>query len=324
MIRPHSDRIAVGVIGVGSMGEHHARILSELPAADLVGVTDADFDRAEAVANRYGTRALSMDTLLERCSAVTVAVPTRAHEEVVTSCLEADTHVLVEKPIAHSVEAARRLAETANRAGLVLQVGHVERFNPAVRTARDVLEDLTPIAVDAQRLGPPIDRQGDRSVTTDLMIHDVDLVHWLLGTPPTVMSAAAGADGAYATATLRNGPVIATLTASRVTQQKVRRLAITTEDCLVVVDYLEQSVTIHRDSYPEYVRDDGGTRYRHEHVLERPQVDSGEPLRLELEAFLESVHTGARPQVTPSEAIAALETVQSIERHLVDRLEVSP
>ncbi|WP_222918385.1 Gfo/Idh/MocA family oxidoreductase [Natrinema sp. SYSU A 869] len=313
------EPIRAGVIGVGSMGENHARVYGELPTVELAGVTDHDDGIAERVAERYETDPVDLETLCERCDLVTVAVPTHAHYETVSTCLEAGVHVLVEKPISKTVEQGYTLAEQAREAGLVLQVGHIERFNPAVQTVEELIDDLDVISVEAERLGPPIDRTAPGNVIFDLMVHDVDIVGSLLDDRPHSVAAMGVNDGRYATATIEYDDAIATVTASRVTQKKVRKLTVTARECLVEVDYLEQSVLIHRDSYPEYLTDDGQSRYRHESVVERPRVDSGEPLRNELESFVEAVRTGAEPEVTAEDGIAALETVQ-----LIDRLATGP
>ncbi|WP_255191000.1 Gfo/Idh/MocA family protein [Natronobeatus ordinarius] len=311
----HSSSLRAGVVGVGSMGENHARVYSELRTADLVGVADLDEEQAERVAREYGTEAHSFDRLLETCDVVTVAVPTAAHHETVGACLDAGVHVLVEKPIADTLEAARDLERRAHEAGVVLQVGHIERFNPAVETLAALVDDLDVIAVEAERLGPPVDRCGDDGVVLDLMIHDVDVVRSLLGADPESIAAMGTDDGEYATAKLQYpGGVIASFTASRVTQKKIRRLTVTARECLVEVDYLDGSVLIHRDSFPAYVTDDGRNRYRHESVVERPRVDNGEPLRRELESFLEAARTGAEPAVPAVDGIRALETAQAIDR----------
>jgi len=313
------EQTRAGVIGVGSMGENHARVYAELPRVDLVGVTDHDDDVADRVAAEYDTEAVSLETLCERCDVVTVAVPTHAHYKTVSACLEADVHVLVEKPIAETIQQSRKLAEKAHDSGLVLQVGHIERFNPAVQTVAELIDDLDVISVAAERLGPPVDRVAPGNVIYDLMVHDVDVVGAILGERPHSVAAMGTDDGQYATATIEYDDVVATVTASRVTQKKVRRLTVTARECLVEVDYLEQSVLIHRDSYPEYLADDGQSRYRHESVVERPRVDTGEPLRNELESFVEAVRTGSEPEVTAEDGIEALKTVQ-----LIDRLAMGP
>ncbi|RKD97364.1 Gfo/Idh/MocA family protein [Halopiger aswanensis] len=307
-----------GVIGVGAMGENHARVYSELRGVDLVGVSDHDTDLAQTVADEYGTEAVPLEELLDRCDVVTVAVPTHVHYDLVTTCLEEDVHVLVEKPIAETVEEGRQMADLADERDLVLQVGHIERFNPAVRTVAELIDDLDVISLEAERLGPPIDRDAPGNVIFDLMVHDVDIVGSILADTPDEIAAMGTEDGRYATATMEYDDVVATLTASRVTQKKVRKLSVTARECFVEVDYLEQSVLIHRDSFPEYVNDEGQKRYRHESVVERPRVDNGEPLRHELESFVESVRTGTEPEVTPQDGIEALEAVQTIDSIVAD------
>lgn len=314
---PSARPISAGVIGVGSMGENHARVYGELRSVDLACVSDDDDEVAQRVAREYDTDAVAFDTVLERCDVVTVAVPTSVHYDVVSKCLDAGVHVLVEKPIAETVEEGRALAEQAADAGLVLQVGHIERFNPAVQTVTELIDDLEVISLEAERLGPPLERTSLGNVVSDLMVHDIDIARAILDGQPDAMTAMGTDDGQYATATLQYDDVVASLTASRVTQKKVRRLTVTARECLLEVDYLQQSVLIHRNSYPEYVVDDGKRRYRHESVIERPRVDNGEPLRHELEAFLEAVRTDSEPVVTAEDGIAALETVQTISA-LVD------
>lgn len=309
-----SDHTRVGVIGVGSMGSHHARVYAELHEAELVGVHDVDADRAAAVAARHGTVALTADELLEEAEAVSVAVPTRYHHEVARRAIDAGVDVLVEKPLAATVEQARRLLAHSNREGVTLQVGHVERFNPAVRAIAKVVPDLDVVGIDARRLGPPVDREDDASVALDLMLHDLDVALSVVEGDDVEIVAAAGARGnRYVGATVRFGDVVGTFRASRVTQRKVRRLSITAEECTVAVDYIDRSVRIFRQSVPEYVQRDGDVRYRHASVIERPTVENGEPLKFQLEAFLTAVRTGERPPVTGTDGLRALALAREIE-----------
>lgn len=320
-----SPPLRAGVVGVGAMGKNHARLYSELHDVDLVGVSDLDRAQASRVAETYGTEPRSLETLLEACDVATVAVPTMAHHETVGACLDAGVHVLVEKPIAETIEQGRDLAARAREAGVVLQVGHIERFNPAVQTLHELITDLDVIAIEAERLGPPVDRMGEDSVAIDLMIHDIDVVGSLREGSPKWVTGTGTANGQHTTATFQYPDgVLATLTASRVTQKKVRRLTITARDCYVEVDYLEQRVLIHRKSLPEYVTEDGQNHYRHESVIERPRVENREPLRCELEAFLEAVRTGTDPEVTAEDGLWALEMVQTVDRlATADTMEVA-
>jgi predicted dehydrogenase len=309
-----TDRLRAGVIGVGKMGQNHARVYRELPNVDLIGVADRDPAAARAVANEYGTRHMQTEPLLVAADLVSVAVPTPAHAAVVRDCIDAGVHVLVEKPFVTDPDVGRSLASAAVDADVTLQVGHIERFNPAVRTLTDIVPDLDVIAIDAQRLGPPVDRSMGAGVVFDLMIHDLDIATSLLGTDVASVSATGTRDGEYATATCEFGTdVVATFTASRLTQQKVRRLGITAESCRITVDYTSQSVDIHRGAVPEYVQTDGALRHRTESVVERPYVENGEPLKAELESFVAAVRTGAPPEVSPMDGIRAVELAQRIE-----------
>ena len=306
-------------MGVGSMGSHHARVYAELQNTELVGVHDVDGDRAASVAAQYGTVALTADELLDRAEAITVAVPTRYHHEIARRAIDAGVDVLVEKPLAATIEQGRELLARANREGVTLQVGHVERFNPAVRTLAEVVPGLDVIGIDARRLGPPVDRDDDASVALDLMLHDLDVALSVVEGDDVEIVAADGvrADGTrgnrYVSATVRFGDVLGTFRASRVTQRKVRRLSITAEECTVVVDYIDRSVRIFRQSVPEYVQQNGDVRYRHEGVIERPTVENGEPLKFQLEAFIQAVRTDERPPVTGTDGLRALALACEIE-----------
>lgn len=309
----NTDMLNVGVIGVGSMGRHHARVYRELPQTRLVGVADVDMEAATDAASTYETTALSVDRLLNSVDAVSVAVPTEYHYETARKALDEDVHVLIEKPIVESPENGRELIDRADRGDLVLQVGHVERFNPAIRALTDIVPDLDVLSVDAQRLGPPLDREMTTSPVLDLMIHDLDILLSLIDDDATVLDASATADDQYVTATVELGDVLGTLTASRVTQRKVRELSITARECLVHVDYISRSIQIHRHSLPEYIEENGDIRYRHENIVEHPTVENGEPLKKELGAFVDAIQNGTEPIVTGEDGLAALALARDIE-----------
>jgi len=316
------SEIRAGVIGVGSMGRHHARVYRELPNVDLFAVADRDTERAEAVAEDYDARVLSTEGVLTAADAVSVTVPTEYHYAVAKDAMDQGTHVLIEKPFVEDPEAGRDLIETARAAGLTLQVGHVERFNPAVRTLQDIVPDLDVIAVDARRLGPPVDREIGDSAVLDLMIHDIDVVLSLVDGDLSTVEAFRSPEDPYVTASLQfDDGVVGTLTASRVTQERVRQLSITARECQVNVDYMKQTVGIHRHSLPEYVETNGDVRYRNETVIERPTVDNGEPLKKELAAFASAVRSGAEPVVTGEDGLRALSVANRIDGTAADRVE---
>lgn len=307
------NTIDVGVIGVGSMGRHHARVYQELPSTELIGVADADPEAATSVASDYETTALSTEKLLDRVDAVSIAVPTEYHFETAMAAFRRGTHVLVEKPIVDSPEDGEALIDFARERDLVLQVGHIERFNPAIGALVDIVPDLDVLAVDARRLGPPPGREMGTSPVLDLMIHDIDVLLSLLDEEGEVRHASATADDQHVTATVGFGDVLGTLTASRITQRKVRELTITARECQVHVDYISRSIQIHRHSLPEYIEENGDVRYRHENIVEHPTVENGEPLKKELAAFAEAIQTGSEPVVTGADGLEALKLATEIE-----------
>ena len=320
-----SDQVLrAGVIGVGSMGRNHARVYAETPAVELVGVEDVDGARAGSVAAEYGTEALGRAALLDAVDVVSVAVPTRHHHDVVDECIDRGVHVLVEKPFVADLERGRELAETARARGVTLQVGHVERFNPATRVLDDVVPDLDVVAIDVQRLGPPVDRGADDTVVMDLMVHDIDILLSLVDSEIASVSAIARDDRHVSVQFGFEDRSIATLTASRLTQERVRRLSVTAMSCRVNVDFIGQTVDIHRRSYPEYVEDDGDVRYRHESVVERPMVEKGEPLKAEISSFVAAVREGTRPVVTAEDALEVLALAKRIESLALGRAEEVP
>ncbi|MHB9286503.1 Gfo/Idh/MocA family protein [Halobacteriales archaeon Cl-PHB] len=309
-----SETVGAGVVGVGSMGRHHARVYDELRGVDLVAVADADDSQAEAVAADYDATPMSAMELFDQVDVASIAVPTRFHHDVAVAAIDRGVSVLVEKPFVKDLSEGRDLVERARQARVTLQIGHVERFNPAVQALADIVTDLDVIAVEARRLGPPVDRDSTDSAVMDLMIHDIDVVRSLVDQPVARVAAAGASDGQYITANLRfDDGVVGSLTASRVTQQKIRDLSITAHSCRVHVDYADQSVSIHRKSVPEYVEADGDVRFRHESLIEQPTVDNGEPLKAELRSFVEAAVRGTEPEVTGEDGLRAVELATEID-----------
>jgi len=297
------------------MGGHHARIYHNHIDTALVGVADAETARAKEAADQCATKAIDTEVLLDKVDIASVAVPTPHHPEVVEECIAKNVDVLVEKPFVDDLTAGEELIELAADTNVTIQVGHVERFNPAFMAIDDILDDLEVIAIDAERLGPPLDREVSDNPVIDLMIHDIDLVRTLIGSNIASVGAAGIPGNEYATATFEfECGTIARLTASRVTQQKVRRLRITARTALVDVDFIDRTVEIHRHSVPEYIEDNGNVRYRHESIVERPMVENGEPLRNEIDAFVEAVRRRKEPPVTAEDALRAVELTQHVDR----------
>lgn len=319
------SRLRVGVIGAGTMGERHCRVYASLPTVELVGVYDPVTSRAGEVAQRYGTRAIPrLETLLARVDGVSIATPTPAHLPVALECLARGVHILVEKPLAETVSDAEAICAAARRAGVLLQVGHIERFNPAYTELRAILEDLEVVGMAVRRLSPFDTSRTDVDVVFDLMIHDLDLLLDLLGDDVEDVHAQGRAvhtsaiDFAVANIAIRNGP-IATITASRVTQQKVRAIEVTAADAYVEADMLNKTVSIYRRTLTEHgaVRrgPDGApaARYRQESLVERIHVPSAEPLALELSDFVRCIAEGRPPLVDGAAALAALRLASQID-----------
>ena len=295
------------------MGAHHARVYRELPGVRLAGVCDVDEVAAERVAERHGTEAMSRPALLAAADVVSVVVPTAYHYETAMACISADVDLLVEKPFVDDLDAGRELDRRAREAGVTLQVGHIERFNPATRVLADIVADLEIVAIDIDRLGPPVDRGGTDSVVMDLMVHDLDILLSLVDSDIISLSATARDAGHTAVQLQFADRSIASLTASRLTQQKSRTLSVTALSCRVNVDFIRQTVEIHRRSVPEYIESNGDIRYRHESVVEHPIVKNGEPLKAELSAFVDAARNGTEPVVTAADGLAVLELAEKIE-----------
>ncbi|MDL0141618.1 Gfo/Idh/MocA family protein [Halobacterium salinarum] len=307
------ETLNTGVIGTGSMGRHHARVYNELPESNLMGIYDVDDEQAAQVAEENGTEPLGLEELLARVDAVSIAVPTIHHYEIAKQCIEQGVHVLVEKPFVDEQKQGEELIDLAEENDVQIQVGHIERFNPAVVALKDIIPDTDIISVKAERLGPPLDRTMKDSVVKDLMIHDIDILLWLIDESVSSVSAL-DSDEAYTTANFEfEDGSIGSLTASRVTQRKVRTLTITAHSCRIDVDYIDQSVEIYRHSLPEYIEENGDVRYRHESIVERPMVKNEEPLKSELSSFIDSARSGETPEVSGRDGLRAVKYVNKIE-----------
>lgn len=304
-----SARLPVGVVGVGALGRHHARHLASFHGVDLIGVHDTDAARAATVAAEVGCRIFpELDDLLERVEAVTIAVPTRAHTEVGLRALEAGLPVLMEKPLASNLLEADQLVTEAERRGLQLQVGHIERFNQAVRAAQPHLEDIR--YFDSTRLAPFQPRGTDVAVVLDLMIHDLDLVLHLTGGADVIDVRASGVavltphlDIATARVEFANGAV-ATVTSSRMARERVRKLRMFQPSGYCSLDLAAGTGEFMR-LRPGF-RGPGASRLAdivEQVALSAPRADA---LALELASFVHAVRGGQDTVVSAAEGRAAL------------------
>lgn len=312
--------LRVGVAGVGRLGREHARILSRLPGAELIGVHDRDAERGRTVARHIGTPHLeALGALLRRAEALVVAVPTRDHHRVARAALEAGCHVLVEKPLARSLDEADDLLEAARTRRRTLGVGHVERFNGAVREGLPHLD--RPRFIESLRLAPFQPRGTDVTVILDLMIHDIDLVLGLVDAPLDSLHAVGTPvlseqiDIANARLVFRDGAV-AEITASRVSEEPTRVLRAFQDSGYLRLDLArgEGEFLRRRAEAPP----GGGPPSGLEDVVERIPLtgDDREPLRLELEAFLDAVEGRPSRMVSARQARAALEIALRITREI--------
>jgi len=295
-------KLRAGVVGVGHLGQHHARLYAALPDSALIGVTDQDPGRARVIADRYGAQTFtSLSDLLKQVDVVSVAVPTSAHYAVTKACLEAGTHVLVEKPIAVLPAEAQELVELAKAKGCRLQVGHSERFNPIMQIMRPHIQ--RPVFIECHRLGTYSERGTDVDAVLDLMIHDLDLV--LSFNPgPVEEVRAAGVPVLSSTIDIANARIqfqsgcVANLTASRVSLTKMRRLRVFQRDSYLSIDFQTRQGMIGRRSADQ--------SRRPSIAIEEFKGSDGEPLKLQLESFLQSVRTESCPVVSGEDGAAAL------------------
>ncbi|GAB4367715.1 MAG: Gfo/Idh/MocA family oxidoreductase [Deltaproteobacteria bacterium] len=309
--------IRAGVIGVGYLGRLHAQKLASFDDIRFAGVQDADPARARAVAEEFGTAVFDTPkALLGQVDAVTIAVPTTAHYAVAMQAIRAGVHLLLEKPIAARLREGRALVREAASRGLVFQVGHLERFNNAVREAAAVLRE--PRFIECHRLGPFGGRGADVDVVLDLMIHDLDLVLSLVGSPVARIQAV-GVPVISPTVDIANvrltfaGGCIANLTASRVSAKKQRKIRVFQEDAYVSMDFVDQAIQIVRRTWPS------GRSGPPELSAQTLETEKGDPLREEIRSFLDCVRTGSAPQVSGRDGLAALELAVRVLRKMQSR-----
>lgn len=310
-----SKVLRAGVAGVGAIGRNHARVMAELAAAsqgtvEFGAIFDTDLKRAEELAAQFNTRAVSsLEDFVACVDAATVAVPTIAHREIGGVLLDHGKHVLIEKPISDSLDEAQWLVKKAQDCGVILQVGHIERFNPVMRQLEERMN--SPRFIEAHRLSPFPNRSMDIGVVLDVMIHDIEIILHLVKSPLTEVDAVGipvltrREDIANARLKFENG-CVANITASRVSPEKMRKIRVFQSECYLSLDYQEQSGWIYRKDGMQIVR-------------EEVTIEKDEPLKLELAAFVECARQGKRPVVSGQEGTEALrlalQITEQIERN---------
>ena len=307
-------KIKVGVIGVGSLGQNHARIYASLPEAELVGVCDVDAERAAKIASQYGTKGFTkIDELADQVEALSIVVPTDKHREVAGALIEKGLHLLVEKPIAATTTEAEDMVALAQKKGVILQVGHIERFNPVLTFLEQMAKK--PRFIEAHRLAPyPPPREGllprgtEVSVVLDLMIHDLEVILHLVGSPIREIHAvgvpvlSASEDIANVRLRFENG-CVANVTASRISPERMRKIRVFIEDAYVSLDYRNQTGELYRKTQAGIARED-------------VPIEKGEPLANELRSFVHCVAGRDWPVVSGEHAAEALKLAVEITRRM--------
>ncbi len=297
------EKIRIGVVGVGHLGSIHAKVYSRLDNVKLVGIADCNIERALEIGKKYHAPAFSdYDNLFDKVDAVSIAVPTSLHYNIGKDFLNHGIHVLIEKPITKTLSEADELIEIAEEKKLILQVGHIERFNSAVLAIEPYLKE--PKFIECQRLGPYHKRVNDVGVVLDLMIHDIDIVLGLakkavVNIEAVGLSTISNFEDVANVRLTFEGGTIADITASRVTKDVVRKIRIFQEDSYISLDYLNQDAAIFKKTEGKILK-------------ERIRIKKKEPLKRELKSFVDCARTGRRPIVSGVEGRQALQVALEI------------
>ena len=315
------NKLKVGVIGVGSMGKNHVRSYAALKnICNLIGVYDIDQQLAQEIADSYGVKSFSsLDKLMEEVDAVNIATPTTTHFDIAKKALNNNLHILLEKPITDTIDQAEKLLAEASKKDLTIQVGHIERFNPAIQALPDLLQGEEIIAMDVKRMGPYNPRIADTDVVQDLMIHDIDVVSSITPTSVkkvssfgNIIKSEGHIDYAVANLLMEND-IIATLTASRVTNKKVRKLSIITHESYIELDYIQKKIILtNKSAFKE-----GG--FSRENELEEVFNEAEEPLKMQLSHFVNSVENETRPLINGSDGLEALKLTKEIQKQIYNQ-----
>ena len=317
MLQPVKDgtraQLRVGVVGVGVMGSNHARVFADLPGVELVGVADPDRKQRDFVSGALDCAAFGgvEGLLAEGVDAITIAAPTHLHRELALRCIAQGVHVLVEKPITPSVEEGRAIIAAARRAGVRLMVGHVERFNPTVEAIKDALRNEDILSIAITRVGPFPPRMSNVGVVIDLAVHDIDLIRWftdseIVEVQPQLKSAVAEREDIALLQFRTASGVLAHINTNWLTPFKARSVTVATRNKYITGDLLTRQVTECFGFQP-----DGSYSMRH------LSVGHAEPLRAELQAFVNAIRYGKEPAVTGEEGVASLEIAIRCLEHRV-------
>jgi len=309
-------KVRAGVIGVGRMGTYHVGILSELDKVELSAVVDIDSKSRQIIEKNYETQGFdNYRDIYDKVDVAVVAVPTGMHYHIAKDLLNAGIHVLLEKPCANKLDHARELFQIAEDKNLTLHIGHVERFNGAVQELHKIVE--SPIFVECKRMGPFSNRIKDDGVVLDIMIHDIDIILNLIKSKVVKVHVLGSSvfsdkdDLVNAQLKFENG-CIANIIASRASQNQVRTLSVTQKDSFVVLDYTDQEIYVHRKSSSEHKLSKDSLRYKQESLVERIFVHKDNPLKLELQHFLDCATNGSPRKVAIDNELYSLKIALDI------------
>lgn len=298
--------VKAGVAGVGSIGQNHARIYSELDSAELVAIYDVDINRAKEISDQYGGKPTeSLDEFATLIDCASVSTPTITHRKIGSTLIEAGCHVLVEKPIADCSDDAKALIDLANAKDRILQVGHIERFNPVMSQLEAHLD--SPRFIESHRLSPFPQRSLDIGVVLDLMIHDLEIILHLVNSPVQSVDAV-GIPVLTKREDIANARIrfedncVANITASRISPEKMRKIRVFQGNAYLSLDYQDQGGWIYRKDPSVGI------------AREEVEVEKDEPLKLELQSFIDCVARGETPKVTGKHGAAALDIAIEITR----------
>ncbi|MFC1549808.1 Gfo/Idh/MocA family protein [Candidatus Neomarinimicrobiota bacterium] len=324
-----TSKLKIGVIGVGHLGQHHAKHYHLMSDVNLIGVFDLNQRRANEIAKTYNSRSYSdLSKLIETCDALSIVTPTKFHAEVAKQCFAAKKHVFVEKPITKTVAEADELIELASQVGVTLQVGHIERLNPALLPLNDI--DLNPKFIEVQRLAPYTTRGTDVPVVLDLMIHDIDIILALVQSPVKNIHATGvsiltqSVDIANARIRFENGTV-ANITSSRIAKNKVRKIKVFQRDMYITIDFLLGLTEVyriidfnHKNSKPLVSAPYEQNGQQREIVYEKPALQQIDALHMELKNFVDSINGKATPIVDGKAGRDALSVAIKIQNMIIE------
>ncbi|WP_157153729.1 MULTISPECIES: Gfo/Idh/MocA family protein [Brachyspira] len=315
------DKVNISLIGVGRMGQFHLNVISQINHINLSGIYDADENHLNEISQKYNIKKFnSIDEAIDNAEAVIIASPTTFHFEIAKKAVEKGKHVLVEKPMTETYAQALELEEIVKQKNVILQVGHVERFNGAVQELHHIIEK--PYLIEARRLAPFTPRITDVGVVFDIMIHDLDIVTSLVKKPVIKFSASGKRirtkNEDIASALLEfEDETIATVSASRVTQEKIRTLAISTEEAYFLLDYATQDITIHRQAASQSnIKTSIGINYKQESIIERVFIHRDNPLKLEDEHFANCILGKDKRFVSIEDDVNTIKLTESILKEI--------